>query len=491
MVVGILANLPEIREALVRRSARMGPQVFIQAALIVLVFSLINTIAMRNDRIKDMTRRSLFTLSPVTEEVVSNLPGEVEVMAFFPGGGPGEAVQRLQLYDSAFPLVNLRFIDPDRHENVARAEAVPPQVGVLFKYGDNRVWITKFEENDITNAFIKVTRTTTPKVLFTTGHGEPDLESQGPNGLLYLKRMLEQQGYEPEAADLQTMERIPEEVSMVALVGPSLFVSDHERDMLDYYLGQGGNAIVFLDPVLEAATFTGLERFIELYGVRPEFNVIFDPKHHLVRDRFGLSIVLTKLSNHTITQGLTEPRVVFSWARSLKARDAVPQNLFVERLVESSGESYERILDPEVLFQLTVREDHQRYIRNIVEGQPGPGESKGPFVLAYAIRKTHRVERWKQQVGADRPRELRLIVMGTSSVCRNQSIAIPYNYELVMNAFNWLAGEKDLRFIRSLRRGGSRLYLDERQKDGILYVSIMIIPEVFMIIGLAVWWRRR
>ena len=68
---------------------------------------------------------------------------------------------------------------------------------------------------------------------------------------------------------------------------------------------------------------------------------------------------------------------------------------------------------------------------------------------------------------------------------------MPYNYELVINAFNWLAGEADLKRIRTPKKGGTRLYLDEAQKNRILYVSVMILPEAFMILGLAAWWRRR
>ena len=68
---------------------------------------------------------------------------------------------------------------------------------------------------------------------------------------------------------------------------------------------------------------------------------------------------------------------------------------------------------------------------------------------------------------------------------------MPYNHEVIMNSFNWLAGEKDLKFIKSPRRIGTRIYLDENQKNWILYISVMILPEIFMIAGLAVWWRRR
>ncbi|HUT53467.1 MAG TPA: GldG family protein [bacterium] len=491
LALGALSNLPEIKEALMKRSARMGPQVFIQTLLILVILVFVNWIALRHDVTRDMTRAGLFTFGPVTEDVVSHLPGDVEVLAFFPGGGPGEARQRLLLYASSFPRVKLRFIDPDKHEEIARAEAVPPEVGALLKYGPNRVWINKFEEEDITNGFIKVIRETKPKVWFTTGHMEPGLDSTDINGLSYLDQMLKQQGYEPRQVDLQTVDNIPADVSMVAIIGPVTAFNDDEIKKLDYYMAQGGNAIILLDPVLEEATMTGIEKFIEPYGIHADYDVVFDPKNHLSRDQLGLYIVVSQFPSHPISEGLSEPRAVFYLARPLGPNNFVAPNLQLNQLARTSSDSYAKPISPSMLGNAPTKEEGQRRLREFMESPPGPDSVKGGFALAYAITKEYQAERWKEKAGADRSRQMRLVVMGASSVCRNLYISMPYNYELCMNAFNWLAGESDLKYIRSPRRGGSRIFLEQSQKDKILYATVMILPEAFMIIGLAVWWRRR
>jgi ABC-type uncharacterized transport system involved in gliding motility auxiliary subunit len=491
VVLGALSNLPQIKEALMKRSARMGPQVLIQAILIIVILVFVNWIMIRNDVAKDMTRPGLFTFSSVTKDVMSHLPGEVELLAFFPGGGPGEARQRLLLYASSFSRVKLRFIDPDKHEEIARAENVPPEVGALFKYGQNRVWINKFEEEDITNGFIKAIRETRPKVWFTTGHLEPTLDANDANGLSYLDQMIKQQGYDPKQVDLQTVDKIPADVSMVAIIGPATPFSETEIKTLDYYMDQGGNAIILLDPVVEQATMTGLEKFIEPYGIHADFDVVFDPVSHLARDSLGLYIVVGQFPSHPITDSLSEPRAVFYLARSLAPNEFVAPNLRLEPLARTSANSYAKPLDPAMLSDAATKEEGQARLQQFMQAPPAANGPKGPFALAYAITKNYQVERWKEKVGADRSRQMRLVVMGASSICRNLYISMPCNYELCMNAFNWLAGESDLKFIRSPRRGGTRIFLDQSQKDKILYATIMILPEAFMIIGLAVWWRRR
>lgn len=490
-VLGLLSNIGEIRQWLSRRSVRMGPQVLLQGILLLVIIFFLNVLVQKFDLVKDFTRRHLFTLSPATDEVMANLPGTVKVIAFFPGGGPTEGRQRLQLYASQYSKMDLRFIDPDKNEDVARAEEVPPQPGVLFKYQEKKVWITKYEESDLTNAFIKVTRTSSPRVWFTIGHGEPDLDSDGPNGLAFLRQMLEKQGYTPERIDLNTVNKIPDNVSMVALVGLGSSMTRQEVSVLDYYLGQGGNAIIFLDPVWEQGAITGLEAFLEPYGIRPGWNLVFDPKNHLAGDQVGLSLVINDFSDHPITEGLTQPRAVFYMSRTLEQATGVRENITLYPLAKSSEDSYERLVDPRVLTTFTDEEERKKFIASIMEGRPGPSERRGPFTLAFAVTKDFELPAWKSDTGKTEKWQMRLVMLGTSTLCRNGSIFTPYNHELVMNAFNWLAGEDDLKVIRSPRRSGTRMYLDENQKNRVLYLSVMILPEIVMIIGLAAWWRRR
>jgi len=491
VLVGILTNIPEMRDFLARRSVRMGPQVLLQAILIAAILFFVNVLVKRHDYIKDMTDQELYTLGRATEDVMQNLPGEVTVMAFFPGGGDPEARQRLELYDARFDKVDLQFIDPNKNEDIARAEEVPPQPGVLFKFQGEKVWITRYNEMDITNAFIKVTRTTKPVVWFSTGHGEPDLESEGPNGLAYLKQLLAQQGYKAMPKDLSTVEQIPQDVSMVAAVGPAVAFSDHEIRILDYYMANGGNAMFFLDPVWEEGAATGLEAFLEAYGLRVNWDLAFDPESHLAEDNTGIWIVARNFPSHPITQSLTEKRAVFYMSRTMQKKDLLPPDTKWAELAMTSSESYAKNIDPGVMSSLSTQEDRNRYISRILTEKPVDSARRGPFALAWACSRRYKVPAWKARKGIERPRELRIVVTGTSNICRNAAIYMPYNYELVMNSLNWLAGEEDLKVIKPPRRRGTRLMLDQEQKDRILYLSVMILPEIFVIAGLAVWWRRR
>ncbi|MFO8058354.1 MAG: Gldg family protein [bacterium] len=488
LITALVINVRQIKEFVSKGSVKMGPQILIQGVLLLILLLFVNVIIFRHDYIKDFTSKRLFTLRPQTKLTLKKLPGKVDVMAFFPSGSFSEARQRLQIYGN-YPKVSFRHIDPDKNEDLARTENIPREPGVLFKYKGKRVWINKYNEQDITNALIKVTRETRPKVWFSTGHGEPSLESNAPNGLSSLSQMLTEQGYQAETVDLRTKEKIPPDVSMLALVGLDSHLTKNEIKILDKYLSRGGDAMILLDPVLEVGSVSGLEKFLAPYGVRAQWNLVRDRESRLAEDKTGLWLLAKDLNDkHPITEGLTQPSLVFYWTRSLTAKSVLPPRLSVKKLASSSPHSFAKYIDPSAYSEQS-EEERSKALKKILNAEPRP-EEKTKHVLAYAVKKKPPQRKaWLDE--QETPSEMRMVVVGTSAICRNLSISMPYNWEFVINSFNWLAGEEDLKHIKSRQRGGTRIYLSRSQKNAILYVSVMIIPEVFMIIGLAVWWRRR
>jgi hypothetical protein len=490
LLLGAIANLGEIKDALMKRSVRMGPQVLLQALLLLVVLVFIYMVVAKNNYIRDFTTRDLYTLTKASHDIGANLPGPVEIIAFFPEGKVREARERLKLYQNEFPNIkSLRFIDPDKNDEVARAEGAPPRDSVEFKYKNNKVFILKYDESDITNGLIKVIRETNPKVWFAKGHGEPGLDQEDINGLSYLGAMLKEQGYAFESIDLATVTEVPSDVAAVAVIGPTAAYPDTILAMLDVYLNKGGNLLITLDPALEVAGISNLEQLLQAYGVQTNFDVIFEPKQHMAEDKLGRWMIVTDLPAHEITEGMTDRRAMFFLARSIEESSRPHGGITVSPLAQTTPESYHKRVDFNVAQKITTAEEFKQYFTEFMQRPRLPEDEPGPFKLALAVEKTQTGPAWKKTEGP--PVRSRIVVAGTSTICRNRYITVPFNHELVINAFNWLAGAKDLKFIRPPQRGGSRIYLDQKQKDMILYISVMILPELFMTIGLAVWWRRR
>ena len=80
--------------------------------------------------------------------------------------------------------------------------------------------------------------------------------------------------------------------------------------------------------------------------------------------------------------------------------------------------------------------------------------------------------------------------LGTASFADNKNINTLYNRDLFLNSVGWLGNQEELLSIRPRTVRASRVEFSEEQATAIFYLSVLVIPELLMIIGLAVWWRR-
>jgi ABC-type uncharacterized transport system involved in gliding motility auxiliary subunit len=87
--------------------------------------------------------------------------------------------------------------------------------------------------------------------------------------------------------------------------------------------------------------------------------------------------------------------------------------------------------------------------------------------------------------------ETRLAVYGSSEFVSNQYLEGTFlNRDLFLNTMGWLVGESDLLSIRSRTMRASRVDFSQDEATVIFYLSVLILPELLLIAGLAVWWRR-
>lgn len=85
----------------------------------------------------------------------------------------------------------------------------------------------------------------------------------------------------------------------------------------------------------------------------------------------------------------------------------------------------------------------------------------------------------------------RLVLFGSSEFADNQYVNTYYNRDLFMNSIDWLAGEENSVSIRPRSIHASRMRLTVDQFNLLFALSVLMLPELLMIIGIAVWWERR
>jgi ABC-type uncharacterized transport system involved in gliding motility auxiliary subunit len=94
-------------------------------------------------------------------------------------------------------------------------------------------------------------------------------------------------------------------------------------------------------------------------------------------------------------------------------------------------------------------------------------------------------------MGVPDGKEARLAVFGSTEFADNRNLEGTYfNRDLFLNTVGWLGGQSDLLSIRPRAVRASRVSFTEREGTLIFYLSVLLVPELLLLTGLIVWWRR-
>jgi ABC-type uncharacterized transport system involved in gliding motility auxiliary subunit len=88
-------------------------------------------------------------------------------------------------------------------------------------------------------------------------------------------------------------------------------------------------------------------------------------------------------------------------------------------------------------------------------------------------------------------REGRVAAFGDSDFASNAFLGFQGNRDLFLNTVAWLAQDVDLISIRPKEPEDQRLVLTQNQQKNILVLALLLIPGVFVVLGIREWWSRR
>ena len=456
-----------VRTFLGERSTRYGTSTVVASLLFIAILGALNFIAYRHHHRFDLTTQQIFSLSPQSVQVLQGLTQDLRLEAFVEGGANPEIEDLLRNYRDASTKVSFRMIDPDREPELAERYGIKAYNTVRMQYGEASNMVTQPTEENLTNAIIKITRTGARTVCVVEGHGEPDLEDkESARGFASLKQALENETYTVKPLLLATIDKVPADCSVVVIAGPTRPFLAQELPLLDAYL-KGGGRMLFLLPPQKAEE---LVAFLKPYGITVGDDVVVDQVVRLFQGpALGLApLVETYDANHEITKAL-KGRSLFPMTRSVTAADGTP-GVKATELVKTSASSWAET-DLNALFQ------NQQAVLE-------PSDHKGPVPVAVAA------ELDLKQLGGSGT-DARIAVFGSSEFADNQHLeGTFYNQDLILNTIGWLVGQSDLMSIRPRAMRASRVSFTEREGTAIFYLSVLVIPELLLLAGLFVWWRR-
>jgi len=449
----------------------------------------------------DMTTAGLFSLSQQTKDMLQRLDKPVHI-TFFHDPMMRETVELYQLMAAQTGRITTEFYDPMLNPAQARMRGVEFAGTAIMESEGRRLTVNGPSETDIANGILRVSQGVQQVVCFLEGHVEPDpfsLESHDhlegtaghTHGLGSRIDIHERHGIAKARHGLEAMNYVVEKValtqgdadlsrcSVLVVAGPKVPLLPAEVKAIDGYLAHGGNALFMLDPFI----VTGLEPVIREFGVILDDDIVIDEASHFWTDVSAPAV--SDYNRDEITRDL--PLTFFPGARSLSPTPQRVPGTAVRPLVNSSRDSF-------------GQNNRDRIDLKPGNAKPGPLTmmvivNRRPEYVASGEAIQHEAQGKPAQQPAT-PSEKpttgnRIAVIGDSDFATNSFYHIMGNGKLFLNTVNYLASKENLIGIAPRTYDVPRVNLTNRQIHGTVFLTVILIPALMALVGIAVWWRQR
>jgi len=459
------------------RQTRYGANAAIYTVTFLLLLVAVNYLASVHNRTFDLTEQRVFSLSPQSISSVKELKKPLKLYGFVEGGHSVVAESLYQEYRYASPMVSYELVDPNKHPELAERFKVTTMNTTHLQYGGDAgdgTNVADLNEGAITNGIVKLVTSGSKTACFTTGEGEGDLDdAQTTGGLNEFQKGLEGENYSVKKVNLVNEAGVPADCTVLVIAGPTRPLVPHEIDAISEFLDHGGRVLAMLRPVRpdKSINETALVKLLGDWGVSVGNNVVVDQVVRLFAGpALGLNPTVNTYGPHAITLGFTK-QTVFPMVRTVDPVDPPVPGLEVAALAKTSDTSWAET-DLNALFL--------KQTASFNEGV----DKRGPVNVAVAV--TADLAQLKRGKGT-----ARLVVFGDTDLANNQYIDNFFNRDFLMNSVDWLAGETNAITIRPKSLRASRFNLTVQEFDLVFVLSVLLIPELLLLIGLAVWWERR
>ncbi len=465
-----------------RRQTRYGTISIISILVGLGIVIAINYLSSRQNKRWDLTENQAFSLSDQTKKVLSELDAPVQFTVYDQETNFERFRDRLNAYDYESDRVNVEYVDMDRQPARAKQAEVQSYGTIVMSYKDRVQRVSNTEEQEITNALIKVVTGAEKKVYFTQGHGERDTTASDRGGYTNIAAALGRDNFSVAPVVIAQQKDVPADATVVIIAGPKTDFLAPEVDALRRFVAKGGKVMAMLDPPDPgSADVANIRAFLKEWAIDTGDDVVVDASG--MGQLFGGDAtvpVAASYPTHQITEGF---RVMtgFPLARSVRPVEGGAGGRTAQPLVETSAQSW-------------AETDLKSLASGKVEFNGDQGDRQGPVALGAAVSApaTEPPTPASGNATPDAPKpESRIVTTGDSDFVANYAIGIQGNQDFFLNSVNWLAQQENLIAIRPRDAQDRRITLTADQQQRIMLLSLLVIPGLVFAAGGYTWWRRR
>jgi ABC-type uncharacterized transport system involved in gliding motility auxiliary subunit len=483
VLVHLVLRWEDVARGLGRRQLKYGTNTFVLVVVVLGLLGAANYLVSRHTERFDLTKDQRYSLSDQTRKVLAGLKDDVKVTYFQRQRDMARGEDRLKEYTALSPRLKVELVDPV--QSPARAQAYDvrgPWPILVVERADRRERVSNDSEQDITNAIIKVTREGKKTVCLLEGEGERSGEDSGERGFSGVKSSLTKSLYDVRNVLLMREKTVPSDCTVLLVGGPEKDLLPETTAAIRDFVKKGGKAFVMVEAELK-------ERYPNLVALLKDWNI--EAGNDVVVDVSGMGqlLGLSELAPlamdypwHAITRDF-RLSTVFGAARSVQAGKGTVEGVTAQDLVKTSPQSW---AESDVSLKGPIRFEESK-------------DRMGPIALAaVATVKGPTPAPTPTPSPAPSPapeepkaKEGRVVAVGDADFASNSLLGVQGNQDFFLNAVAWLAEDADLISIRPKEPENQALFLSRQVQQNVAWLALVILPGLFVVLGVVTWWRRR
>ncbi|CAM8367156.1 GldG family protein [Candidatus Methylopumilus universalis] len=443
---------------------------FFVALFIALIF-LLGFLANQYKFSKDITQANRNTLTTGSINVLKQMQGPITLTVFASEDDVNNGdtfrqgiINFMARYQRTKPDINVKFISPIKEPKLAQENGIKEDGEVVVEYQKRSEHIRPpFAEQEMTNLFMRLSRTSQRAVMYLDGHGERNLIGLKNNDVGEFGKQLESKGLKFANLNLTIESEVPLNGSMLVIASPQKTISPIEAKKIKKFLESGGNLLWLLDD----NNFRGLDEIAAYLGLSVSSGQVIDPAEKVEGVNENIASA-SSYGEHAITRNFMLG-TRFSNAHEVNAKGTLDNGWEVSKLIEVSPNGW--LESSQVMTNQKPTFDKSK-------------DKAGPINIAVALQ---RVYGKKGQ---------RVVVVGNGNFLSNTFITNGGNLDLGINMINWLSGDDNLISIQPMPLKDVNVTIPDNQMSFIIAWTVFhsfeyFIPIGFFVLGILFWFKRR
>ncbi|MFN4843301.1 MAG: GldG family protein [Dolichospermum sp.] len=478
-----------------KRSTQSTTNALIATLSVLVILGLINFLGIRYHLRLDLTDTQLFTLSPQSRELVSNLPETMKVWLFTKEKNSQDQ-ELLDNYHRQSNKFKFEYVDPELKPGLVDRFGVKDYGEVYLEFQTKRQLVQRISEDErlseikLTNRLQQMINPKTAKVYFLQGHSEHPL-SGSKGAISKAIQGLIDKNFTISTLNLAERPQVPNDADVVIVAGPQKELLTGEVTTLQNYLNRGGNLLLMIDP----NTNPKIDTLLKEWGVRLDNRLVIDNSGESLQ--LGpATILVTEYGQHPITQDFANNISVYPLTRPLEI-DPVSG---VESMVllktkpypnswaesDQKSEKLEFNEDKDLKGPLTLGVALTRKLLNSPTAIPNPipTAQNSPTTIPNPIPTT--------TTSPTTAKESRLVVFGNSNFATDSLFEQQLNGDVFLNTVSWLSQQDEkLLSIRPKEPKNRRIIISNLEANLLTISAVILLPLLGLLTGFIIWWKRR